>query len=390
MPMDYDHPPDRLTSESFKWRKYDPAVLPLWVADMDFPAPAPVREALRARVDHGVFGYPVALPPVREAIVDWLRRRYDWLVEPDSIVFLPGVVVGFNLACSMQSPGSGVLVQTPVYPPMLAAPASAGLSRQSMELTRASEGSYSVDWDAFEAAITPDTRLFLLCNPHNPVSRVFTRAELERMAEICLSKGVLICSDEIHADLVFAGHRHIPIASLSPEVARRTITVLAPSKTFNIAGLNSAFAIIPDPELRKTYQAAGRGLVAWANVFGLTATLAAYREGEPWLAETLAYLQANRDTLAEYVRSELPGLKMTWPEGTHLAWLDCRGEGLGADPSAFFLEHARVALNAGPTFGQGGDGFVRLNFACSRSLLTEALDRMKRALADRPRIAGAA
>jgi cystathionine beta-lyase len=209
---------------------------------------------------------------------------------------------------------------------------------------------------------------------------VFTQEELERMAAICLRRGLLICSDEIHSDLVFSGQRHIPVASLAPEIARRTITVLAPSKTFNIAGLHSAVAVITDPELRHAFQQTGRGLVTQPNVLALTATLAAYREGEAWLKEVLAYLEANRDYLAQYIRAELPGLVMTKPEGTHLAWLDCRATDLGANPAEFFLQQARVALNNGATFGHGGEGFVRLNFGCPRPVLTQALDRMKQAL----------
>jgi cystathionine beta-lyase len=249
-----------------------------------------------------------------------------------------------------------------------------------MELSLHPDGSYSIDRAAFEEAITDQTRLFLLCNPHNPVGRVFRRDELERMAEICLQRGILICSDEIHADLVFRGHQHIPIASLSPDVAQKTITLIAPSKTFNIAGLECSVAIIPNDKLRRRFVHAQRGVVSWINVLGWVAAEAAYRHGQAWLEQLLLYLEANRDTLYDFVQSELRGVKMARPEGTYLAWLDCRAAGIQGNPHEFFLQKARVAVNDGKTFGRGGEGFVRLNYGCPRSMLKEALERMKEAL----------
>jgi len=212
------------------------------------------------------------------------------------------------------------------------------------------------------------------------VGRVFRRDELERMAEICLHHGVLICSDEIHCDLLFSGQRHIPIASLDAEIARNTITLIAPSKTYNIAGLDCAIAIIPNESLRRKFRHASKGLVHGANLMGWVAAVAAYRDGQEWLDQLLAYLEANRDYLCNLVRKELPGVQMAKPEGTYLAWLDCRQAGIGADPCDFFLKQARVALNDGKTFGRGGEGFVRLNFGCPKSMLEEALVRMKKAL----------
>jgi cystathionine beta-lyase len=267
-------------------------------------------------------------------------------------------------------------------------PANQHLVLNSMELTRCANGQYEVDLDRFEAAITGRTRVFILCSPHNPVGRVFRRDELERMAEICLRHRIVICSDEIHCDLVFRGHPHLPIASLSPEVAAHTITLMAPSKTYNIAGLHAALAIIPNAGLRRQFQAAGADLVPHVDVLGYTAMLAAYRDGGPWLDQILRYLEANRDFVHEYVNNQLPGLTMARPEGTYLAWLDCREMPGSAQPTdaprvdahRFFLEKARVALNDGATFGQGGEGFVRLNFGCPRSTLQEALERMKSAL----------
>jgi cystathionine beta-lyase len=244
-------------------------------------------------------------------------------------------------------------------------------------------GGYGIDFEALEAAITPQTRIFLLCNPHNPVGRVYSRAELERLAEICLRHDLIICSDEIHADLVYLPHQHIPISSLDPDVAKRTITLMAPSKTFNLAGLQCSFAVVPNDELRQTFLQAARGLVPWVNLMGLVAAQAAYSSGGEWLDQLLPYLQANRDFLRRYVESELPGVSLAEPEGTYLAWLDCRASAnpqAAADPFNFFLEQACVALVDGKSFGPGGDGFVRLNFGCPRSALEAALMRMKNAL----------
>jgi cystathionine beta-lyase len=291
-------------------------------------------------------------------------------------------VTGFNLVTHAlaQQPGA-VLVQTPVYPPFLSAAKHAAMQRQDALLVPDAAGVYHVDWEAFEAAITPETRLFILCNPHNPVGRVFTPAELARMAEICLRHGVQICSDEIHCDLLFDGRQHTPIAALDPEIARHTVTLMAPSKTYNLAGLEGSFAIIQDRALREQVQAAGKGLVGWVNLMALVATEAAYRDGQDWLDQVLAYLQANRDFVSQTVAADLPGVKVAPAEGTYLAWLDCRGRDLPQPPGKFFLEKAKVALNEGATFGAGGAGFVRLNFGCPRATLTEALARMAEALA---------
>jgi cystathionine beta-lyase len=382
MAYNFDQIIDRCHSDSDKWCRYDEDVLPLWVADMDFVSPEPVVRALRERVDHGVFGYGTEPPQLREAVVDRLQRLYDWHVSPEALLFLPGVARGFNLACrASTSPGDGMLVQTPIYPPILRAPANAGLTCDEMELTRQPDGHYIIDFDAFEAAITDRTRVFVLCNPHNPVGRVFRREELERMAEICLRHEIVICSDEIHCDLLFSGSRHLPIASLDPEIGQQAVTLMAPSKTYNLAGLKCSVAVVENAELREKINAAKVDLVPGISVFGCVAALAAYRDGQPWLQELLRYLEANRDFVLEYVDAHLPGITAGKPEGTYLAWLDCRQSGISGDPHEFFLEKARVALNDGQTFGRGGEGFVRLNFGCPRSTLVEALDRMKDALA---------
>jgi cystathionine beta-lyase len=380
MRYDFDQIVERRGTECYKWDFCADDVLPLPVADMDFVSPEPVIRALHERVDHGVFGYTVPADELYEVIQARLKALYAWEVTREDVVFLPGVVAGFNIAVrAVAEPDGGVLIQPPVYGPFLTAPKNAGMDLQTAPLHLAG-ARYEIDLAAFERAFAPQTRMFLFCNPHNPVGRVFGRDELEAVAEICLRKDVLICSDEIHCDLVFSGHRHIPIAALSPEVAQRTITLMAPSKTYNIAGLHCSFAVIQNEALREQFRAAMAGLTHGANLLGYTAALAAYSEGQEWLDQVLAYMEDNRDYLAHYVAEELPGVSMVVPEGTYLAWLDCRDLDLEGKPSEFFLEEARVSLSDGAWFGSGGEGHVRLNFACPRVILTEAVERMKGAL----------
>jgi cystathionine beta-lyase len=383
MPYDFDRIIERRNTESNKWHKYPPDVLPLWVADMDFASPEPVIRALRERVEHGVFGYGVEQPELHQVMQDRFLKRFGWTVEPEAMVLMPGVTPGNNTACrAFGGPGDGVLMQLPVYPPILRLPDNVGMSRDGAGLIRGTDGRYTIDFDALERAITPRTRMFLLCNPHNPVGRVFTREELLRMAEICLRHGLIICADEVHSDLIYTGHRHVPIASLDPEIEARTVTLLAPSKTFNLAGLKTSLAVIPDRALRERFMAARADMVQTGNILGYTAMLAAYRDGQPWLDELLRYLESNRDFLVKYVRTNFSGIEMGIPEGTYLAWLDCRRAAIPSnDPFTFFLESGRVAFNDGATFGHGGEGFVRLNFGCPRSQLIQGLERMGAALA---------
>jgi cystathionine beta-lyase len=377
--VDFDRVVDRLHSDSNKWQKYGPDVIPLWVADMDFPAPEPVVAALRRRVEHAVFGYLHEGTALADAFVPWARARYAWDVQPAWLSQLPGVIAAFNVAArAVVPPGQGLLIQVPVYPPILRCADVLGLRSDRHELTREADGRYTIDLAAFERAIRPDTRAFLLCNPHNPVGRVWRRDELERMAEICLRHGLWIIADEIHCDLRFDGRPHVPVASLAPEVAARTITLMAPSKTFNLAGLKTSVTIIPDAAMRERYTAAKGDLVRAVNTFGHVAAVAAYRDGGPWLDALVPYLQANRDATVDYVRREMPGIEVAPPEGTYLAWLDCRKTPIPkGDPYTFFLERAHVALNDGATFSPAGEGFARLNFACPRSQLAAGLDRMR-------------
>lgn len=378
---DFDRLIQRTGTDSVKWSKYGGDVIPLWVADMDFQAPAPVVSALRERVDHGVFGYGEEPADLRGVVQERMLQRFGWQVATEDLLFLPGVVVGYNLvARAVGEAGDGVLVQPPVYPPFFATGKNNDRIAQEAPLMRLGNR-YEIDFDAFEAAITPRTKVFLLCNPHNPVGRVYTRAELERLAEICLRHDLIICSDEIHQDFVYEGHAHVPIASLAPEVAARTVTLISPSKSYNIAGFHFAIAVASDPDLRSILQKTAAGLIPGRpGVLDFLAGLTAYQHGNPWLDQLIPYLQSNRDFLTAYVRDQLPGISMTDVEGTYLAWLDCRQAGIEGSPYEFFLDRGRVALQDGSHFGAGGEGFVRLNFGCPRSTLAEALGRMKQAL----------
>lgn len=380
--MNFDEIIDRKPTNSVKWSIYGEDVLPLWVADMDFQCPQPVIKALKARVDHGIFGYDLPPRELAPVVVERMKQLYDWTILEDDVCFVPGCVTGFNLALwAYCKPGDAVIVQTPVYGPFLSAPAAQGLIRIDNSLHEQADGRYVVNYDTFEEQIIQNNvKLFILCNPHNPVGRVFKRDELLRMAEICLAHDVIICSDDIHCDLIFSGFKHVPMASISSEIASRTITLIAPSKTFNIAGLHASVVIFQDKKLKEAMNIARQGLVGNPGSLSLVAALAAYREGEAWLKEALTYLEANRDWLVKAIAEKLPGVKMFRPEGTYLAWLDCRGLKLPTEPYHFFLEKARVGLNNGLEYGEDGRGFVRLNFGTPRSLLEAAIERMHEAL----------
>lgn len=373
----FDSTIDRRSLPGEKWGRYAGRdVLPLWVADMDFAAPDAIIAALQQRIAHPVFGYTDAWPSLIDAVIEGIERDYEWTIEPDWLVWLPGVVSGFNLACLAGSaPGDEVLTHTPVYPPFLAAPGNTGRTLVSSAMTDAA-GRWQWDRTATEAAIGPRTRLLLLCSPHNPTGRVFDDDELSWLAQLAERHDLTVCSDEIHCGLVLDEiRRHRPIASLGKSIAARTITLMAPSKTWNIPALYCAFAIIPDAGLRLRYRQAMRGLIPQPNLLGMVAAEAAYRHGDPWRQMLLAYLRSNRATVQAAVEA-MPGVKSLPPESTYLAWLDCRA--LPTDDPAAFFEHAGVGLSDGRPFGM--PGFVRLNFGCPRSTLDEALTRMTRAV----------
>jgi cystathionine beta-lyase len=388
MPYDFDQLSDRRRAGSHKWNYYPEDVLPMWIADMDFESPRPIVEALRQKVEHGIFGYELPSPELIAVVCERMERLHGWDVTPQQVIALPGLVTGLNVACrAVGGPGDGVLMQTPVYHPFLSAPQNNGRLRQDAPLTYVSDGDhtfhYEIDFDAFEAAIQENTRLFLLCHPHNPVGQAYTPEQLTRMAEICLRRDVVICSDEIHSELLLDDITHVPLATLSPEIADRTITLIAPSKTFNTAGLGCSFAIVSNPDLRQQMQAAAEGIVPFVNAMGLAAALAAFRddpEVNEWLSSLRQYLKTNRDMLVDYVTTQLPDFKTTIPQATYLAWLDCRAANLELDPYEFFIQKAKAAFNDGATFGLNGQGFVRLNFGCPRSRLVQALEQVREAL----------
>jgi cystathionine beta-lyase len=380
MKYDFDRVMDRRGTDSHKWKKYAEDVLPLWVADMDFISSKAILQALRQRVDHGIFGYTRPTEELRKVIQERLKRLYQWQVQDEEIIFLPGLVTGLNLSFhSYAGPGDGVLVHPPVYHHFVKDPIRHGRALIDPPLVKKGD-TYEIDFDAFEKAITDRTRVFILCNPHNPVGRVYTLKELEKVGEICLRHKLIICSDEIHCDLLYPGYLHIPMATVGPEVADRTVTLMAPSKTYNLAGLSCGFAVIKNPELRKTWEATSLGLIPGVNIMGQVAALAAFKDGQEWLSQVLLYLKDNRAFLSQFVKERVPQIRMTKMEATYLAWLDCQDAGIPGNPYEFFLKEARVALNDGTEFGRGGEGFVRLNFACPRKTLSEALDRMAVAL----------
>ena len=381
---DFEHFPERRNTESVKWGVYPQDVLPMWVADMDFVSPQPVIDALMKRVEHGVFGYPMVTRELKNVVVQRMLDRYHWQVDASELIFVPGVVSGFNLICqAFAGSQDSILMNTPVYPPFLDAPVHAGAERIEVPMLQESDGKFLVDFDLFERKIQPNTRVFMLCNPHNPVGRAFTRAELEKMADICLRHHVLICSDEIHSDLIFSGHTHTPVASINEEISQETVTLIAPSKTFNIAGLECSVIICKNEEYRKKIEKARRGILGGVNVLGLTAGLAAYQYGDPWLKELLVVLEANRDLMVNFIKEKMPEIKVFSPEATYLAWFDCRSLNLPEDPYQFFLDRAKVALNKGRDFGIQGEKFLRFNFGCPQTMVIEALERMEKALHQR-------
>jgi cystathionine beta-lyase len=383
MTFDFDTVIDRANSDSRKWRKYAGRdILPLWVADMDFAAPPAVIAALHRRVDHGVFGYSAAMPSLTEAVVAYCATHYGWKIEPNWIVWLPGLVTGLNLAAAaFGEDGDAVLTATPIYPPFMSAPKNQVREAVMVPLAVRTDGRYEFDWPAMERAVTPRTRIFFLCSPHNPVGRVFTRPELEQVAAFCTRHNLVLVSDDIHCDLILDDLQHIPIATLSADAAARTVTLLAPSKTYNIAGLACSLAVIPETKLRSQFVRAMAGIVPEMSPLGYAACEAAFRDSEPWRQALLAYLRGNRNFIAAFLREHLPMVKMTPCEATYLAWLDVSALNL-KDPGYFFEQHG-VGFADGAQYGVPPGKFVRLNFGCPRSTLAEALHRMQRAVAAR-------
>lgn len=380
MDGDFDDPPERRGSDSVKWGKYAGRdVLPMWVADMDFAAPACVIEALHRRVSHGVFGYGTPPMSLAGAVVEALERSHGWAIDPDWLLWLPGLVSGLNIVCrAIGEAHDEVLTAVPVYPPFLSAPRYSDRRLRTVELTRG-ESRWVWDFDRLERALSPRSRLLMLCSPHNPVGRAWSREELTSLAEIAERHDIVICSDEIHCGLVLDEHNeHIPIAMLDQAIAQRTITLMAPSKTWNVPGLGAAFAVVSNPKLRRQLLDAMHGIVPHVNVLGYAATEAAYRHGEAWRRQLIGYLRTNANRVFGAI-AEMPGLKTWRVEATYLAWIDARALRL-RDPVLFF-EQAGVGLSNGADFGS--PGYLRLNFGCSRALLEQALQRIGNAARSR-------
>jgi cysteine-S-conjugate beta-lyase len=385
MGFNFDQPIARRGTGSAKWELYAEDVLPMWVADMDFASPPAVLEALHERIDHGVFGYAMGDKELSDVICARMQELYNWTVTPDQIVYLPGLVSGINVTCrAFGAAGDHVLTTTPSYPPFLSAPGNHGQQINTFELTLHTEGQtirYSLDHAGFAAAITPQTKLLLLSHPHNPVGLNYTEADLRAMAAACIDKGVVIVSDEIHCDLMLGASKHQPMASLDPAIAAQTITLMAPSKTFNVPGLGCSFAIVTNPELKAKLLKAEMGIVPHVNALGYVAAKAAYQHGGEWLSELMTYIEGNRDLYVSYIHEHMPQLRCTVPDATYLGWIDCRGLNLSESPYQFFLREAKVAFSDGATFGPGGAGFVRINLGTTRAQLQETLERMRAAIA---------
>lgn len=393
MTSEFDKIIDRRPTSSVKWGLYPEDVLPMWVADMDFSAPGPILGALHGAIGHGVLGYEWPSQELLAEVAGRMSRLYQWDVSAEEVVAIPGLVTGFNVATRIVcAPDEAILVQPPVYFPFLTVHENTGRKVQMATLKTVTHGRTlhnEIDWDVFDSAIHSDgvrTKMFLLCNPHNPTGTIYSPDELTRMAETCLRENIIICSDEIHSELLLDGKQHIPIATLSPEIAQQTITLVAASKTFNVAGLFVGFAIIQNEDLREQFKKEMGHLTLHTNSLGHIGSQVAFSGAcDAWLEELLGYLAANRDFVVDYIEKNLPGIRVSVPDATYLAWLDCNeliesGKIIGS-PKEFFIEKGKIALNEGADFGPGGEGFVRLNFGCPRETLVEGLERMKAALA---------
>ena len=366
-----------------KWTRYPPDVLPAWVADMDFDMAEPIRSGLVRMMDDNDLGYSPKLPAsgLPEAFAAFAARRFPgWEVAPERMVAIADIVQGIHLAIEAYTrPGDGVCTLTPVYPPFLQAVAETGRRLDHCTMVRG-DGRYEIDFDALRAAIDGRTRILLLCTPHNPLGRVFEPGELDELARIAVERDLLVIADEIHADVVYRGFRHIPFASLGPEVEARTVTMTSATKSFNIAGLRCAVVLFGSDRLAERFNAWPERIRGAVSSFGMEATRIAWTECDEWLDALLDHLEGNRDFLHAFVAERLPGIRMVLPAATYLGWLDCREFGLEPDPYHWFLDRARVGFNDGRDFGDGGEGHVRINFATSRAILAQVLERMEEAL----------
>lgn len=367
-----------------KWNWYDKDILPMWVADMDFPAPKPILDALHKHIDHGVLGYEIPGKVLQETVAARMDRLYKWKVQPESVLTVTGIVGGFSVAArAFGTPKKGVAIQTPVYNEFHEVKNNIGIPQIDISLVKQVKGNimtYEIDWDLFEKRVRK-AGIFLLCNPHNPLGIIFSRKELTRMAEICIKHKVLIVSDEIHSELLLDDNKFTPMAKLSREIEQHVITLIAPSKTFNVPGLFCGFAIIPNKELRDRYNTELNHLRLHVASPGLHASRAAFSgKCDSWLAELNRYLTGNRDFLVDYVTKYMPNVRTTIPDATYLGWLDFTQTNIEGSPFEFFKEKAKLAVSEGKIFGKEGAGHIRINFGTSRALLKEGLSRMRKAL----------
>lgn len=387
MKYDFDRVTDRRGTWSTKWDNVGPRIgnpnaLPMWVADMDFQAPQIVIDAVRRRAESGIYGYAYLPPEFKDATVRWMRLRHGWDISAGSVLYVSSILpVLFAAVQTFTEPGDAIIVQRPVYYPFLQAVENQGRVISSNSL-RLRDGRYEMDFEDLERrAADPRAKLMFLCNPHNPVGRVFSRGELERVGEICLRNHVLVISDEVHSDFIYSGHRHIPMASVSAECAANTITAVSPSKSFNTAGLRAAAMITFNDDLRdRLHVTLQNDRAVSISTFGLDAYIAAYSGGEEYMDQLVCYLESNIRYLDDTLKSDMPKIKLIWPEGTYLMWLDCRE--LGLDDQAldrFFTDEAEVGLDKGFWFGKEGSGFMRMNVACPRATVTRAMEQLRRA-----------
>lgn len=385
MAYNFDHVPSRRQAGILnKWTLYPKDVLPLWVADMDFPVDSQIAAALQKQIQHGVLGYELLSPLLRNTIASRMMKLYGWEVDPDAIVYTAGVGNGYNIAARVLcSSKRGYLIQTPVYNEFHDIARNTGFRQRATPLEKKIEGRqirYEVDFEALEKA-AKKAGMFLLCHPHNPVGKIYTVSELKRMAEICMEHSVTIVSDEIHAEIRLGDAKFTPLASLSPEIAKRTITLVTASKAFNVPGLSCAFAIIPDAELRQRFFAVAQAMSFEISTPGLTAAQVAFAgKADGWLRSLRRYLTANRDFAIQYLETRMPAVRMTKPDATYLLWLDCSELQLNPSPYDFFLKQAKVAFSNGAIFGAGCEQFVRLNFGTTRRALTQGLEQMRKSL----------
>lgn len=357
-------------------------LIPLWIADMDFLSPPEITEALKERVEHGLFGYVKPGQEYFDSIVNWLKRKHNWSVSPQNISFVPGVVKGFAFAIdAFTEVGDKIIIQPPVYPPFKAT--SEGLNREIINNPLILEdGRYRMDFDHLRTLAKTDCKMLILCNPQNPSGRIWTKEELAELAEICYDNDILVVSDEIHADLVLPGNKHVAFATVSEKAAQNSITLMAPSKTFNIAGVVSSFAVVENKKNRDKYfnylnaRQLGKG-----SIFGYLAAQTAYEKGEEWLSQALEYIQKNIDFVDDYLKANIPQIQIMKPEASFLIWLDCREMNLSqSELENFFIQKAKLALNSGTMFGQEGEGFMRLNVGCPQITLEKALENLKKAV----------